>query len=157
MINTDLTAILKLNQINSQNSLASLFSYLVSWHRLVLRRFQWKWGMWLAVWSGIGQLIHIQLNGERLCSQVNLISSCCSGWEGMRGLLHDTKTNDQWAGECEEKIEEAKGAARTASVKVHNPLLTSKEKPTTERHWLNNHTHYQHQGHEFDSQCNLKY
>lgn len=52
----------------------------------------------------------------------------------MHGLLHDTKTNDQRVCECEEKIGEAKGAARTASVEVHNPLLllTSKEKATIE-------------------------
>lgn len=52
----------------------------------------------------------------------------------MRGLLRDTKTNDQRVCECEEKIGEAKGAAHMASVEVHNPLLllTSKEKATTE-------------------------
>ncbi len=80
----------------------------------------WKRGIRLAVWLGIGRggrdspvwVIHLRRAQWREIMQSSESHfKLLLWWEGMRGLLCDTKTNDQQAVECERKIGEPKGEA----------------------------------------------
>lgn len=69
-----------------------------------------------------GQLICVELNGERLCSQVNLISSCCSGGRVCVGYFMTQRQMTSERSIVSGRLENQRGS-RTDSVEVHNPLL----------------------------------